>query len=39
VIDHFEATPSLANFLAAVSLKRVWDQSEQRTKERSYVCK
>jgi len=40
VIDLFEAKPSRANFLTAVAFsKRVWDQSEQRKKERSCVCK
>jgi len=36
----FNATPSRSNFLTAVApSKRVWDQSEQRRKERSCVCK
>jgi len=40
VIDLFDATPSRANFLFAVaSSKRVWDQSQQRIKERSCACK
>jgi len=42
VTDLFEATPSRANFLAAAAFwkRRVCEtKSEQRTKERSCVCK
>jgi len=40
VTDFFHATRSCAIFLTVVAFsKRVWDYSEQRTKERSCVCK